>query len=92
MRWFEPNLQKLLREAGTEGLRIGHIVRNICNMEPQLFGEGHPYDEAWKEIYQFLRGESKKADSPYRYVTGKRGHFYFDRTKVTEDSQMTIEF
>ena len=92
MRWFEPNLQKLLMEAGKEGLRISHIVRNICNMEPQLFGEQHPYDEAWKEIYQFLRGESKKADSPYCYVVGKRGHFFFDCTKVAEDSQMTLEF
>ena len=79
-------------EAGKEGLRISHIVRNICNMEPQLFGEQHPYDEAWKEIYQFLRGESKKADSPYCYVVGKRGHFFFDCTKVAEDSQMTLEF
>ena len=42
MRWFEPNLQKLLTEAGTNGLRISDIVRNICNMEPQLFGERHP--------------------------------------------------
>lgn len=92
MRWFEPNLQKLLREAGTEGLRISHIVRNICNMEPLLFGEQHPYDEAWKEIYWFLRAESKKGDSPYRYVTGKRGHFFFDHTRVAEDSQMNIEF
>jgi len=98
MKWFEPNLQKLLLEAGRDGLRISHIVRNICNMEPQLFGEGHPYEEAWKEIYGFLRGESKKADSPYRYVTDKktgavkRGHFFFDSTKVEEDTQMTIEF
>jgi hypothetical protein len=92
VRWFEPNLQKLLIEAGTDGLRISNIVRNICNMEPQLFGEGHSYEEAWKEIYGFLRGESKKADSPYRYVKGKRGCFFFDHTKVTEDSQMKIEF
>lgn len=92
MRWFEPNLQKLLIEAGTDGLRVNNIVRNICNMEPQLFGEGHPYEEAWKEIYGFLRGESKKADSPYHYVKDKRGYFFFDRTKVTEDSQMKIEF
>ena len=92
MRWFEPNLQKLLIEAGTDGLRISNIVRNICNMEPQLFGEGHSYKEAWKEIYGFLRGESKKVDSPYHYVKGKRGCFFFDRTKVTEDSQMKINF
>ncbi|MBQ6965167.1 MAG: hypothetical protein IJP82_05690 [Bacteroidaceae bacterium] len=91
-RWFEPNLQKLLMEAGREGLRINHIVRNICNMEPQLFGEQHPYEEAWKEIYWFLRAESKKVDSPYGYVTGKRGHFFLDHTKMAEDSQMSIEF
>ena len=36
-RWFEPNLQKLLTEAGKDGLRINHIVRNICNMEPQVW-------------------------------------------------------
>lgn len=92
MRWFEPNLQKLLMEAGTEGLRISHIVRHICNMEPLLFGTQHPYEEAWKEIYWFLRAESKKADSPYRYVAGKRGHFRFDQRNVAADSQMTIEF
>ena len=79
-------------EAGKEGLRISHIVRNICNMEPQLFGEGHSYEEAWKDIYGFLRGESKKPDSPYRYVQGKRGHFFLDRSCLTEDSQMRIEF
>ena len=98
MRWFEPNLQKLLMEAGADGLRINHIVRNICNMESQLFSEGHSYEQAWKEIYGFLRAENKKADSPYRYArdkkTGavKRGHFFFDRTKVAEDGQMKIEF
>lgn len=92
MRWFEPNLQRLLIEAGKEGLRISHIVRNICNMEPQLFNEGHSYEEAWKEIYWFLRAESKKADSPYRYVTGKRGHFCFDKSNAEGHSQMTIEF
>ena len=74
MRWFEPNLQKLLTEAGKDGLRINHIVRNICNMEPQLFGEGHTYEEAWKEIYRFLRAENKKSDSPYKYVSGKRNN------------------
>lgn len=92
MRWFEPNLQKLLMEAGKEGLRINHIVRNICNMEPQLFGEEHPYEDTWKEIYWFLRGEDKKTDSPYHYVPNKRGHFFFDHTKVAEDSQMKIDF
>lgn len=92
VRWFEPNLQKLLMEAGKGGLRINHIVRNICNMEPQLFGNGHSYEEAWKEIYWFLRGEDKKVDSPYHYVPNKRGHFFFDHTKVPEDSQMKIDF
>jgi len=98
MRWFEPNLQKLLTEAGKDGLRINHIVRNICNMEPQLFGEGHTYEETWKEIYRFLRAENKKSDSPYSYVinkkTGavKRGCFFFDGRKVAADAQMTIEF
>ena len=92
MRWFEPNLQKLLLVAGKAGLRIHPIVRNICTMEPQLFGEQHPYDGAWKEIYKFLRRESRKDDSPYKYVSGKRGHFFFDHTKVAEDSQMTLDF
>ena len=92
VRWFEPKLQKLLMEAGKGGLRVNHIVRNICNMEPQLFGDGHSYEEAWKEIYWFLRGEDKKADSPYHYVPDKRGYFFFDHTKVTEDSQMKIDF
>ena len=79
-------------EAGKDGLRISHIAHNICNMEPKLFSTPHTYEEAWKEIYWFLRAESKKADSPYRYVEGKRGHFFFDGTKVAEDSQMSIEF
>lgn len=92
MRWFEPNLQKLLTEAGKDGLRINHIVRNICNMEPQLFGEGHTYEEAWKEIYQFLRKEDKREDSPYHYVKNKRGYFFLDRSKLAKDSQMSIEF
>ena len=92
MRWFEPYLEKLLMEAGKGGLRISHIVRNICNMEPQLFGEGHSYEEAWKDIYGFLRAESKKADSLYHYVKGKRGHFFLDRTKLAEDAQMKINF
>lgn len=92
MKWFESNLQKLLMEAGTDGLRINHIVRNICNMEPQLFSEGHSYEEAWKEIYQFLRKEDKRGESPYHYVKDRRGHFFFDRTKVAEDGQMRIEF
>lgn len=92
MRWFEPNLQKLLTEAGKDGLRIHHIVRNICNMEPQLFGEGHTYEEAWKEIYQFLRREDKREDSPYHYVKNKRGYFAFNSDKLAKDSQMTIEF
>ena len=91
-RRFEPNLQKLLTEAGKDGLRINHIVRNICNMEPQLFGEGHTYEEAWKEIYHFLRAENKKSDSPYKYVSGKRGHFFLDKKCLTEESQMTLEF
>jgi hypothetical protein len=92
MRWFEPNLQKLLTEAGKDGLRINHIVHNICNMEPQLFGEEHAYEEAWKEIYQFLRKEDKREDSPYHYVKNKRGYFFFDKNKLAKDSQMTIEF
>lgn len=98
MRWFEQHLQKLLLEAGDEGLRINNIVRNICNMEPQLFNTPHPYDEAWKEVYQFLRAENKKPDSPYRYVTdretgvAKRGYFCIDRSKVAEDVQMSINF
>ena len=92
MRWFEPNLQKLLAEAGRDGLRISHIVRNICNMEPQLFGEQHPYEAAWKEIYGFLRAESKKTESPYKYVSGKRGYFCLDKKSLVEDSQMTLEF
>ena len=49
MRWFEPNLQKLLTEAGTNGLRISDIVRNIFDIEPQLLGERHPYAVTWKE-------------------------------------------
>ena len=98
MRWFEPHLQRLLIEAGDEGLRINNIVRNICNMEQHLFSTPHPYDEAWKEVYQFLRTESKKPDSPYRYVTdretgnAKRGYFFFDRSKVEENGQMSIDF
>ena len=92
MRWFEPNLQKLLMEAGKGGLRISHIVRNICNMEPQLFGEGHSYEEAWKEIYAYLRAEDKKADSPYHYVKNKRGYFFLDPTKQAKDAQMKINF
>ena len=98
MRWFEPNLQKLLTEAGTNGLRISDIVRNICNMEPQLFGERHPYAETWKEIYWFLRRESKKPLSPYQYAldkkTGKvkRGHVTFNQGKVADEPQMKIEF
>lgn len=91
-RWFEPNLQKLLLEAGEEGLSISHLARNICNMEPQLFGEQHPYEDTWKEIYWFLRTESKKPDSPYRYVTNKRGHFFLDKDYLTEDAQMAIDF
>ena len=62
MRWFEPNLQKLLTEAGTNGLRISDIVRNICNMEPQLFGERHPYAETWKDIFGYC------VKSPYRPI------------------------
>ena len=98
MRWFEPHLQKLLLEAGDEGLRINNIVRNICNMEQHLFCTPHTYDEAWKEVYQFLRTESKKPDSTYRYVTdketgsAKRGYFFIDRSKVEENVQMSIEF
>ena len=79
-------------EAGTEGLRINHIVGNICNMEPLLFGTQHPYEKAWKEIYGFLRAESKKADSPYRYVEGKRGHFCLDPKNVAEAKQMFLTF
>ena len=98
MRWFELHLQKLLLEAGDDGLRINNIVRNICNMEQHLFSTPRPYDEAWKEVYQFLRTESKKPDSPYRYVTdketgnAKRGYFFIDRSKVEGDGQMSIEF
>lgn len=98
MRWFEPNLQKLLIEAGAEGLRINNIVRNICNMEPQLFGEQHPYEKAWKEIYCFLRRECKNPHSPYGYVTDKttskqkRGYFTINLSKMADGSQMKIEF
>lgn len=98
MRWFELHLQKLLLEAGDDGLRINNIVRNICNMEQHLFSTPRPYDEAWKEVYQFLRTESKKFDSPYRYATdretgnAKRGYFSIDRSKVEENGQMSIEF
>lgn len=98
MRWFEPHLQRLLLEAGDDGLRINDIVRNVCNMEPHLFGTPHPYDEAWKEIYQFLRSENKKPNSPYRYVTDretgktKRGCFFIDRSKIWRDMQMSIDF
>ena len=98
MRWFEPHLQSLLLEAGDEGLRINNIVRNICNMEQHLFSTPRPYDEAWKEVYQFLRTESRKPDSPYRYVTdketgnAKRGYFFIDRCRVEEDVQMSIDF
>lgn len=98
MRWFEVNLFKILNEAGEEGLRINNIVRNICNMEPSLFGERHPYAEAWKEVYQFLRSESEKPNSPYQYVidkkTGnaKRGYFSIDKKKIVEDLQMKFDF
>lgn len=98
MRWFEKNLRKVLLEAGTEGLRINMIVRNICNMEPSLFGTQHPYEEAWKEIYQFLRVESSKSDSPFQYAkdpdTGvvKRGCFFFDKRKVVESLQLKLDF
>ncbi|MBR0046812.1 MAG: hypothetical protein IJP75_08035 [Bacteroidaceae bacterium] len=92
MRWFEPYLQTILMEAGEEGLRINNIVLGICNMEPKLFNTPHTYEEAWKEVYQFLRAESKKVESPYRYVEGKRGHFFFDGNNVAEETQMTIEF
>jgi len=98
MRWFEKNLQKVLLEVGREGLRINKIVRNICNMEPSLFGTVHPYEEAWKEIYQFLRSESAKPYSPYQYVidkeTGeaKRGCFCIDKKKIVEDPQMKLNF
>ncbi|MBQ0046211.1 MAG: hypothetical protein KBT33_01710 [Prevotellaceae bacterium] len=90
MRWFEPNLQKVLLEAGKEGLRINNIVRNVCNMEPSLFGVLHPYDEAYGEIYRFLRAEVRKARSPYQYAvdknTGKQkwGVFCFDKTKMPQ--------
>ncbi len=98
MRWFEPHLQTVLLEAGTEGLRINRIVRNICNMEPSLFGVQHPYEEAWQDIYQFLRREASKEESPYDYVieksTGKlkRGCFSFNKAKIVDDLQMKIDF
>ncbi|NLV53903.1 MAG: hypothetical protein GXY64_11675 [Bacteroidales bacterium] len=98
MRWFEPNLQKILTEAGIQGLRINDIVRNICNLEPALFGDLHPYDEAWKEIYQFLGRESKKEHSCYQRVIDKqtqaprRGYFRLDPHRLPDESQMKIEF
>lgn len=98
MRWFEHNLRRVLLEAGDEGLRINNIVRNICNMEPSLFGVQHPYEEAWKEIYQFLRTETAKPQSPFKYAidkeTGKtkRGYFFFDKRKVFENLQMKFDF
>lgn len=98
MRWFEKNLRKVLLEAGEEGLRINVIVRNICNMEPSLFGVQHPYEEAWKEIYKFLRIESAKSQSPFKYVTDKetgkvkRGYFFFDKKKVFDSLQLKLDF
>ena len=68
MKWFEPNLQKLLLEAGTDGLRISHIVRNICNMEPQLFGEGHLYFDFVRNNYwpnEHLMGSVKYRQKGY---------------------------
>ncbi len=91
-RWFEPYLQSLLLEAGKGGLRINNIVFNVCNMEPKLFNTPHTYEETWSAIYQFLRRESQKTDSPYGYVEGKRGFFCLDATKLSEDAQMNLQF
>lgn len=98
MKWFEPNLKKVLLEAGRKGLRVSDITRNICNMEPAIFGTPHPYDEAWWDIYQFLRTESLKKSSPYQYVvdkkTGKRqwGRFWYDKRKDNQPVQTTLQF
>lgn len=89
--WFESHLQHVLAEAGDEGLCVGHIVRNVCNMEPALFGQQHTYRQAWSEIYRFLRHESAKSNSPYRRITDEntgqilRGRFRM--VQQTEEEQ-----
>ena len=98
IRWFEQNLKQILIEAGGKGLRVCDITRNVCNMEPSLFGTAHPYEETWWEIYQFLRTESDKPQSPYKYVTDmktgkkKRGLFFYDKKKEPQALQTTITF
>lgn len=97
-RWFEQHLKTLLTEAGKRGLRVCDITRHVCNMESTLFEANHPYEETWWEIYQFLRAESNKAGSPYKYVvdkkTGKkkRGWFYYDKRKDLHSLQTKISF
>lgn len=96
--WFEQNLKILLMEAGKKGLRVCDITRNVCNMEPSLFGSAHSYEETWWEIYQFLRSEDAKPQSPYKYVVDKksgkkkRGWFYYDKNKEPQAQQTTISF
>ena len=99
MRWFEPNLQRLLCEAGSNGLRIGVIVRNVCNMEPSLFGVQHPYEQAYGEIYRFLRTQCKKPDSIYSYGDrvndkgeAKHGFFFIDKHKLDSELKTKPDF
>lgn len=98
MRWFELNLQKVLLEAGEGGLRVHNIVRNICNMEPTLFGTEHTYEKTWKEVSYFLRTQSTKPGSPYlQYVdkaTGnvKRGYYTIDKKKIASEPQQKLDF
>lgn len=98
MKWFEPSLKKILIEAGSKGLKVCDITRNICNMHPTLFGPPHPYKKTWWEIYLFLRTESTRKGSPYQYVvdekTGKRiwGRFWYDKRKDNNPIQTILPF
>lgn len=58
-----------------EGLKVSTIAIHIYNQQGNLFTDEGLYQKIYESIRQFLWQQSKKRNSPFVTVDGKRGYY-----------------
>ncbi len=58
-----------------EGLKVSTIAIHIYNQQGSLFTDEGLYEKIYECVRQFLWQQSKKKNSPFVSVEGKRGYY-----------------
>ena len=62
-----------------EGLKVSTIAIHIYNSQGNLFTDEGLYQKIYESVRQFLWQQSRKRNSPFAAVDGKRGYYKLRR-------------